>query len=307
MPRLVRSTPVLSLAVAVAVGVGAVAVAGCSDDDGGDDAEDVGSLETVVQADDLAEAVDVAAGGDGVWVATGEGRVLEVSGDGLAEAEGFDAVSTAAGIAASDDGTLFATDPDRRSLVRYRGGTVDDGAVPAVQELSALTAAADGTVFVADHDALQVVSIGADGRVGELLDDALAGPMTVAPNGTLYYVDDQVLDGRIVALPPGGGPEGLTQPVERDGEGNPVEPPSEGAPAGDSYIDARDLAATDDGLLVLTFTNEVWRIGDDAELELVLRRGDDSALVALGASGDDVYVLDAATATLSTLACASGQ
>ena len=83
-----------------------------------------------------------------------------------------------------------------------------------------------------------------------------------------------MLDGRILALPPSGAPEGLTQPVQRDGEGNPVEPPSEGAPAGDSYIDARDLAATDHGLLVLTFTNEVWRIGDDAELELVLRRGD---------------------------------
>jgi hypothetical protein len=51
----------------------------------------------------------------------------------------------------------------------------------------------------------------------------------------------------------------------------------------------------------LTFTNEVWRIGDDEELELVLRRGGDSALVALAASGDDVYVLDAGTATLSTL------
>ena len=124
MPRRGRSTPVLSLAVAVAVGVGAVAVAGCSDDDGGDDAEDVGSLETVVQADDLAEAVDVAAGGDGVWVATGEGRVLEVSGDGLAEAEGLDAVSTAAGIAASDDGTLFAADPDRPDLDESRDHAV---------------------------------------------------------------------------------------------------------------------------------------------------------------------------------------
>jgi DNA-binding beta-propeller fold protein YncE len=144
------------------------------------------------------------------------------------------------------------------------------------------------------------VSIGADGSVGEVADDALAGPLTVAPDGTVYYVDDQVLDGRIVALPPGGGPEGLTQSVERDEEGNPVEAPSEGAFAGDSYIEARDLAATDDGLLVLTFTNEVWRIGDDGELELVLRRGGDTALVALGASGDDVYVLDAGTGTLST-------
>jgi hypothetical protein len=53
---------------------------------------------------------------------------------------------------------------------------------------------------------------------------------------------------------------------------------------------------------VLTFTNEVWRIDDNDELELVLRRGGDSALVALGASDADVYVLDAGTATLSTLA-----
>jgi hypothetical protein len=130
----------------------------------------------------------------------------------------------------------------------------------------------------------------------------LAGPLTVAPDGTLYFVDDQVLDGRIVALRPGGGPEGLTQEVERDDDGNPVEPPLEGASAGDSYIEARDLAATDDGLLVLTFTNEVWRIGADEELELVLRRGGDSELVALSASGDDVYVLDAGAATVSTLA-----
>ena len=299
MPRLVRPKPVLTLPMAALV-LGAVTVAACSDDDGGDDAAEVGALQTVVEDDDLVEAIDVAAGDGMVWVATGDGQVLQLSGDGLAEADGLDAVSTVAGIAASDDGTLFATDPDRRSLVRYRDGSVDDGTVPAVQELSALTAAADGTVFVADHDALQVVSIGADGSVGEVADDALAGPLTVAPDGTVYYVDDQVLDGRIVALPPGGGPEGLTQSVERDEEGNPVEAPSEGASAGDSYIEARDLAATDDGLLVLTFTNEVWRIGDDGELELVLRRGGDTALVALGASGDDVYVLDAGTGTLST-------
>ena len=298
MPRPFLSEPVLPLAM-VALVFGTATVAACSDD--GDDADEVGTLQTVVEGDDLSEAVDLAAGDGMVWVATAEGEVLQVSGDGLAEADGLDAVSTVAGIAASDDGTLFATDPDRRSLVRYRDGSVDDGAVPAVQELSALSAAADGTVFVADHDALQVVSIGADGSVGEVADDALAGPLTVAPDGTVYYVDDQVLDGRIMALPPGGGPERLTQSVERDDEGNPVEPPSEGASAGDSYIEARDLAATDDGLLVLTFTNEVWRIGDDGELVLVLRRGGDSALVALGASGDDVYVLDAGTGTLSTI------
>jgi outer membrane protein assembly factor BamB len=302
MPRPVRPTPAPTRPMAALV-LGAVAVASlaaCSDD-GGDDADDVGTLQAVVESDDLAEAIDVAAGDGMVWVATGAGQVLQVSGDGLAEADGLDAVSPLAGIAASDDGTLFATDPDRRSLVRYRDGSVDDGAVPAVQELSALAAAADGTVFVADHDALQVVSIGADGRVGELANEALAGPLTVAPDGTIYYVDDQVLDGRIVALPPGGGPEGLTQSVERDDEGNPVEAPSEGASAGESYIEARDLAATDDGLFVLTFTNDVWRVADEGELELVLRRGGDSALVALSASGDDVYVLDAGTGTLSTL------
>jgi DNA-binding beta-propeller fold protein YncE len=302
MPRTARSTPALTLPMAALVlaATGASAVAACSDD-GGDDADEVGTLQTVVESDDLAEAIDVAAGDGMVWVATGAGQVLQVSGDGLAEAGGLDAVSTVAGIAASDDGTLFATDPDRRSLVRYRDGRADGGAVPAVQELSALAAAADGTVFVADHDALQVVSIGADDSVGELAGDALAGPLTVAPDGTVYYVDDQVLDGQIMALPPGGGPERLTQSVERDDEGNPVELPSEGASAGDSYIEARDLAATDDGVFVLTFTNEVWRVGDDGELELVLRRGGDSALVALSASGQDVYVLDAGTATLSTI------
>jgi DNA-binding beta-propeller fold protein YncE len=298
MPHPFLSKAVLPLAM-VALVFGGATVAACSDD--GDDADEVGTLQTVVEGDDLSEAVDLAAGDGMVWVAIGEGQVLQVSGDGLAEADGLDAVSTVAGIAASDDGTLFATDPDRRSLVRYRHGSVDDGAVPAVQELSALAAAADGTVFVADHDALQVVSIGADGSVGEVADDVLAGPLTVAPDGTVYYVDDQVFDGRIMALPPGGGPERLTQSVERDDEGNPVEAPSEGASAGDSYIEARDLAATDDGLLVLTFTNEVWRIGDDGELALVLRRGGDSALVALGASGDDAYVLDAGTGTLSTI------
>jgi hypothetical protein len=303
MPRPHRPTPALALPMAalVLVAMSVATVAACSDD-GGDDAEDVGTLQTVAENDDLAEAIDVAAGDGMVWVANGAGRVLQVSGDGLAEADGLEAVSTVAGIAASDDGTLFATDPDRRSLVRYRDGGVDDGPVPAVQELSALAAGADGTVYVADHDALQVVSIGGDGRVGELADEALAGPLTVAPDGTVYYVDDQVLDGRIMTLPPGGGPAELTQSVERDDEGNPVEAPSDGASASDSYIEARDLAATDDGVFVLTFTNEVWRVGDDGELELVLRRGDDSALVALGASGDDVYVLDAGTGTLSTMA-----
>jgi hypothetical protein len=303
MPRPVRPTPALSLLVAIALAGGALALAACSGDDdgGGDEAGDVGRLQTVAEDDELAEAVDVAAGGNGVWAVSGNGTVLAVTGDGLAEVEGLDEVSAAAGVGASDDGTLFATDPDRGSLVRYRDGRATAGEVPAVQELSALTAAADGTVFVADHDGLQVVSIGADGRIGEAVDDALAGPLSVAPDGTLYYVDDQVLGGRIVALAPGGGPEALTREVERDEDGNPVEPPAEGAVAADSYIEARDLAATDDGLLVLTFTNEVWRIGDDGRLELVLHRGEGSALVALGASGDDVYVLDAGAATLSTI------
>jgi hypothetical protein len=301
MPGPIRSTPARSLAVAAALGLAAVTVTGCSDS-GGDDADDAGRLETVVEDDDLAEAVDIAVGGDGLWVATGDGQVLEVSGDGLEEVNGLDAVSTAAGIAASEDGTLFATDTQRQRLVRVQGDEFDNGAVPAVEELSELAAGAESTVFVADYEGRQVVSIDAGGAVEEVVDDAMAGPMAVAPDGTLYYVDDQVIDGRIVALSPGGGPERLTREVERDEDGNPVEPPSEGASVGDAYIDARDLAATDDGLIVLTFTNEVWRIGDDEELELVLRRGGDSALVALGASGDDVYVLDAGTATLSTLA-----
>ncbi len=301
MPRPIRSTPVLTLAVAAVVATATVEVSACSGD-GGDDADDVGRLAAVVEDDQLGDAVDLAASSDGTWVALGDGRVLEVSGDGLEGLNGLGEVSTAAGIAASDDGTLFATDPERQSLLRYRAGALDGGAVPAVQELSELTADAGGTVFVADYDGRQVVSIGPDGAAAEVVDDAIAGPMTVAPDGTLYYVDDQVIDGRIVALEPGGAPQRLTKEVERDEDGNPVEPPSEGASARDSYIDARDLAATDDGLLVLTFDNEVWRIGEDDELELVLRRGGDSALVALGASGDDVFVVDAGTATLSTLA-----
>jgi hypothetical protein len=301
MPRPIRSTPVLTLAVAAVVATATVAVSACSGD-GGDDADDVGRLAAVVEDDQLGDAVDLAASRNGTWVALGDGRVLEVSGDGLEGLNGLGEVSTAAGIAASDDGTLFATDPERQSLLRYRAGALDDGAVPAVQELSELTADAGGMVFVADYDGRQVVSIRPNGAATEEVDDAIAGPMTVAPDGTLYYVDDQVIDGGIVALEPGGAPQRLTEEVERDEDGNPVEPPSEGASARDSYIDARDLAATDDGLLVLTFDNEVWRIGEDDELELVLRRGGDSALVALGASGDDVYVVDAGTATLSTLA-----
>ena len=94
MPRLARPAPALSLVVALALAGGAVALAACSgDDDGGDDeAEDVGRLETVAEDDDLAEAVDVAAGGDGVWVVSGDGTVLQVTGDGLAEVEGLDEV-----------------------------------------------------------------------------------------------------------------------------------------------------------------------------------------------------------------------
>ncbi|HEY6414891.1 MAG TPA: hypothetical protein VIX41_01595, partial [Acidimicrobiales bacterium] len=113
MPRPARSTPALTLPMAALVlaAVGVAAVAACSDD-GGDDADDVGALQTVVQSDDLAEAIDVAAGDGMAWVATGAGQVLQVSGDDVAEADGLDAVSTVAGIAASDDGTLFATDPD---------------------------------------------------------------------------------------------------------------------------------------------------------------------------------------------------
>jgi hypothetical protein len=59
--------------------------------------------------------------------------------------------------------------------------------------------------------------------------------------------------------------------VDRWWDGQPVEPLSAGAPARDSYIYARDLAATIEGLYVLTFSNEVWWIGADEELELVLQ------------------------------------
>jgi hypothetical protein len=306
MAQLVPPARLVGAAVAIAaIGVGALVV-GCSDDDdsgGGDGGagDVVGDLGTVAEGDDLANAVDVTAGGGGVWVVLDDGQVVQVGDDDLQPVAALDPVSTDAGIAAGGDGTLFAADPDRRQLVTYREGEAETGAVPAAQELSELAAGPDGTVFVGDYDGLQLLSIGADGRVGELVDDVIAGPMTVAPDGTLYYVDDQLLDGRIVALAPGGGgPEGITRSVERDDDGDPVEAPSEGASPEGSYIDARDLAATDDGLYVLTFTNEVWRIGDD-QLELVLRRGGDSALAALGASGDDVYVLDPGTETLSIL------
>ena len=297
-----RSAATVALAGSAAIAV-VVGVSACSDD-GGDDAdgEDVGALETVVESDDLDDAVDVAAGGGGVWIALDGGQVVAVGDDDMEPVAELDAVSTDASIAAGGDGTLYATDAERQQLLRYRDGTVDSGPVPAVQELSELAAGADGSVLVGDYEGLQLVSVGSDGRVEELADNVLAGPMTVAPDGTLYYVEDQLFDGRIVTLVPGGGPARLTQPVERDDEGDPVEPPSAGASADDSYIDARDLAATDDGLYVLTFTNEVWRIGGDEELELVLRRGGDSALAALSAADGEVYVLDAGTGTLSTLA-----
>ena len=297
-----RSAATVALAGSAAIAV-VVGVSACSDDGGDDsDGEDVGALETVVESDDLDDAVDVAAGGGGVWIALDGGQVVAVGDDGVEPVAELDAVSTDASIAAGGDGTLYATDAERQQLLRYRDGTVDSGPVPAVQELSELAAGADGSVLVGDYEGLQLVSVGSDGRVEELADNVLAGPMTVAPDGTLYYVEDQLFDGRIVTLAPGGGPARLTQPVERDDEGDPVEPPSAGASADDSYIDARDLAATDDGLYVLTFTNEVWRIGGDEELELVLRRGGDSALAALSAADGEVYVLDAGTGTLSTLA-----
>jgi hypothetical protein len=296
-----------AVALAGALGIAVVAGASACSDDGGEgggdaDGEEVGALDTVVESDDLDDAVDVAAGSGGVWVALDGGQVVAVGDDGVEPVAELDAVSTDASIAAGGDGTLYAADAERQQLLRYRDGAVDSGPVPAVQELSELAAGADGSVLVGDYEGLQLVSVGSDGRVEELADNVLAGPMTSAPDGTLYYVEDQLFDGRIVTLAPGGGPARLTRSVERDDEGDPVEPPSEGAPADDSYIDARDLAATDDGLYVLTFTNEVWRIGDDEELELVLRRGGDSALAALSAADGEVYVLDAGTGTLSTIA-----
>jgi DNA-binding beta-propeller fold protein YncE len=300
MPRSTGGARRLAGALAIAGVV--VGASGCSDDGGDGGGEEVGALDTVVESDSLVDADDVAAGGGRVWVALEDGQVVAVEDDDVEPVTALDAVSTDATIAAGSDGSLIATDRERQQLLRYRDGQVDAGRVPALQELSELAAGPDGSVLVGDYEALQLVALGADGTVEELVDRVLAGPMTSAPDGTLYYVEDQLFDGRIMVMRPGRGPARLTQSVDRDDEGNAVEPPSEGAVADDSYIDARDLAATDDGLYVLTFTNEVWRIGEDEELELVLRRGDDSTLAALSAADGDVYVLDAATGTLSTIA-----
>jgi hypothetical protein len=304
-----RAAPVrLAVAAAAAlvvVGVLAATVTGCSDDDGGGeegggDADEVGALETLIEDSELTGAVDLTAGG-GVWVALEDGQVLAIDDDRVEPVTPLDDVSIEAGIAAGGDGTLFATDDARQQLLRLQDGSVEPSRLPAVQELSELAAGPDASVYVADFMGLQLVALRPDGAVEELDQNVQAGPMAIAPDGTVYFVSDQLFDGRIMALAPGGEPRALTQEVERDDEGNPLEAPSDGAAAEDLYIDSRDLAAADDGLYVLSFTNEVWRIGDDGELELVLRRGDDAALGALAADGNEVFVLDSGTGTIATL------
>jgi hypothetical protein len=309
-----RGVPVRTVMAAVLVfgGVLSATVTACSDDDDGDegggDTDEVGALETVAEDPELSSAVDLTAGGDGVWVALEDGQVLTApaagaGGDGgLEPVAGLDAVSTNAGIAAGGDGTLFATDDDRRQLLRLRDGAVEPAPVPAVQELSELAAGPDGTVYIGDYMGLQLVSLSPDGRLSELDTDVQAGPIAVGPDGTVFFVEDQLFDGRIMVLPAGGEPRELTLEVERGDGGNPVEQPSDGAAAGESYIEALDLAATADGLYVLSSGSEVWRIGEDERLELVLRQGGDVALAALAAAGDDVYVLDSGSGTISTLA-----
>lgn len=211
------------------------------------------------------------------------------------------------GITSGRDGAVFAADHGRRRLLRYQDGQVDTISVPDVQELSDLAAGPDGGLLVGDNDTSRLLSLAADGTATALADNVLASPMTVGPAGTVFFVEDALFDGRIAAVAPGGRPRTLAGEVERDADGNPVEGPVEGARARDSYLEAADLAATRDGLYVLTFSNEVWRIGANEELELVLRRSSDEAetvLAALAAAGDTLYVLhldDRGAGAVSTL------
>jgi hypothetical protein len=96
-----------------------------------------------------------------------------------------------------------------------------------------------------------------DGPAAEPLDNVHADPIAVGPDGTVYFVEEALFDGRIVAVTPGGGPRRIAGEVERDGDGNPVEAPVEGVRAGDSHLEAADLTATSDGLYVLIFERGV--------------------------------------------------
>lgn len=309
----------LGVAALGTLGAGAATLASCSDDQAAD-AGDVGELEPVADSDDLGRALDMAAGPDGVWLVLEDGSVVTApvaagdgdggerddgedgGGGGLAPAR-FGPVAPESGIAAGDDGVMVAAAPDRQRLLIVRDGEAATVRVEGVQEMSRVAATGDGTLYFADHSGPRVVTADAEAAEGparSVLDGVLAGPVAASPSGDLYFVDDQVLGGRIRVTDAAGDARTITGEVERDEEGEPVERPSDGDEAGDSYVDALDLAATDDAVYVLTFDNEVWRIADD-RLELVLRRAGDAALVALAATGDDVYVLDTATATLSAL------
>jgi hypothetical protein len=298
-----------------AVGVGAATLAGCSDDQAAD-AGDVGDLVTVAESDDLGRAIDMAAAPGGVWLVLEDGRVVTVpagsgrsgdgqgdEGDGAVEPARFGPVAPDAGISAADGGVLVAAAPDRQRLLIVRDGEAATVRVDGVQEMSRVAAAGGGTLYFADHTGPRVVTTeagSAEGPARSVLDGVLAAPLSGGPGGELYFVDDQVLGGRIRVTDAGGDARTITGEVERDEEGEPVERPSDGGDAAESYMDALDLAAAGDALYVLTFDNEVWRIAD-GQLELVLRRGGDAALVSLAANEDDVYVLDTATATLSSL------
>ena len=304
-----------------AVGAGAATLAGCSDDQAAD-AGEVGDLVTVAESDELGRAIDMAAAPDGVWLVLEDGQVVTVpagggaesgSGSGSDESESAEAdaveparfgpVAPDAGISADGDDVLVAAAPDRQRLLIVRDGEAATVRVDGVEEMSRVAAAGGGTLYFADHTGPRVVTsdaAAAEGPARSVLDGVLAAPLSGGPGGELYFVDDQVLGGRIRVTDAAGDARTITGEVERDEEGEPVERPSDGGDAAESYMDALDLAASGDALYVLTFDNEVWRIAD-GRLELVLRRGGDAALVSLAASGDDVFVLDTATATLSSI------
>ena len=149
MPRLARSTPVLTLAMAVPRGR-CRPVAGCSDD--------------------VEVATPTTSAGSRPWSRLTIWPGPSTSPPARWRLGRHRRRRCAPGVGRRPGGggrvrrdlTQPASRPRRRDALRHgpraaawcATGTAPsiDGAVPAVQELSALAAAADGTVFVADHD-----------------------------------------------------------------------------------------------------------------------------------------------------------
>jgi hypothetical protein len=284
--------------------------------DGADKQDDVGRLVvvagggdiTVSQRDEFAGSDPTAVSLDGaramaagpgprIWFLFDGGVVVKASDTSVTFGPQLPAITRSSDIAAGSDGAVLVGDSTRRQVVRERDAAITTVPSDTVTPYSQLAVGPDETVYVADPGVApgdqaggRIVAIGPDGSTRTVVEERLAGPMAVGPDGTLYYVrgGSRSAPYGVVSLEPGGEQQAVT--------GGDDHQPTDGGLAHTAHIPGvKALAATEHGLYILSEnpdTEDVWRVAA-GRLDLVLRRATPHVAMAdIAAADGQVYVLD---------------